>query len=112
MIKIKKLAVIVLIVLIPVILIIFREFTSTCLINRSYSRPIEDSIKANLEEIYNEEVIISSVDGCAEDGSRIVYFSLVNSNETKIALYLSSFLPGRIKYIDEVQNLEKYKDNF
>ncbi|MEG0309241.1 MAG: hypothetical protein RR636_14960 [Clostridium sp.] len=108
----KKIVIIGFIALILMTSIVFNEFRNTCSINKNFSNPVEDSIKLNLEDIYNQEVLITSIDGCVEDTSRIVYFSLVDTNETKIVLYLNSFITNRLKYIDEIQNIEKYKNYF
>lgn len=108
----KKIMRILLLISILVILIIGNEFRKTCFINDNLSKPIEDSIKLNLENIYDQKVIISSIDGSVEDNSRIVYFQLSDTGENKIVLYLKSFLPKRLKYIDEIQNIEKYKEYF
>lgn len=100
------------IALILITSIIFNEFRNTCAINNNFPKPVQNSIKLDLEDIYNQEVLINSIDGCVEDNSRIVYFTLAGTNENKIVLYLGSFLPKRLKYIDEIQNIEKYKNYF
>ncbi|MBU5226532.1 hypothetical protein KQI36_07725 [Clostridium senegalense] len=94
------------------IIVIINELKDTCLINNSFSKPIEKSIKDYLENIYNQDVIINRIDGCVEDNTRIVYFELENINKEKIVLYVNSFLPKRLKYIDEIQSIEKYKEYF
>ena len=108
----KKVIIFIFIVLFSGILIIVNEYRKTCLIDKSFSNPIKDSIKFNLENIYNQKVSINSIDGCVEDNSRIVYFTLLGTGENKIVLYLRSYLPNRLKYIDEVQNIKKYKNYF
>ncbi|WP_346887407.1 hypothetical protein [Clostridium sp. UBA1056] len=108
----KRIIKVLLLISILVILIIVNEFRKTCFINDNFSKPIENSIKLDLENIYDQKVIINSIDGSVEDNSRIVYFQLSDTGENKIVLYLKSFLPKRLKYIDEIQNIEKYKEYF